>query len=182
MKKQTKQEKITKKQMSQAELKLQKEKIENKMLGVFAIALAAIMLLMYLYNWFQDYSNMFETARLAVKILLVVFLALMGYTAVKAILLKNKQENERSKKHWNWFFVCLAGFLGTFYVYPHDILINLFKIDPLNLTDFNNFHPLLADNGIQFRAALLMCGAGLYTIITFIYYGIKSAKLGKIKD
>lgn len=180
MKKQTKQEKIAKKQANQAEIKLLKEQYESKSMTILAVALVAIMLLLSLFNWFQDYSNMFDTARLAIKILVGTFLVLMIYTAVKAILLKNKQENERSKKHWKWFFVCLAGFLGSFYVFPHDILINLFKMDPMLLKPFNDFHPLLANNGIQFRAALLMYGAGIYAVVALIYYGVKSAKLGKV--
>ncbi|MBE7018487.1 MAG: hypothetical protein E7413_01200 [Ruminococcaceae bacterium] len=181
MKKQTKQEKIAKKNLNTAEIKLQKEKIENRLLTIFATALGAEMLLMYLFNWFQTNSNMMNVARGAAHILMIVFLALAVFTAVKGTLLKKADETERSKKYFNWFYVCLASFLGTFFVYPTEILTKIFGIDPLKLTDFNNFHPFLANNGVQFRAALLMCGVGIYTVAAFIIYGVKSAKLGKIQ-
>ncbi|MBR5240139.1 MAG: hypothetical protein IKW04_06165 [Clostridia bacterium] len=179
MKKQTKQQKMAIKQASQAEIKLLKEQYESKSMTILAVALVAIMLLLSLFNWFQTNSNMFDTARLAIKILVGTFLVLMIYTAVKAILLKNKQENERSKKHWKWFFVCLAGFLGSFYVFPHDILLEILKLN-IDMTAFNDLHNMRGLPGIQFRAALLMCGAGIYAVVALIYYGVKSAKLGKV--
>ncbi len=183
MKKQTKHEKIAKKQASMAEIKLLKEQYENKSITILAVALVAIMLLLSLFNWFAGdefgRTNMYDTARLTIKILVGTFLVLMIYTAVKAILLKNKQENERSKKHWKWFFVCLAGFLGSFYVFPHDILLEILKLN-IDMTAFNDLHNMQGFSGIQFRAALLMCGTGIYAVVALIYYGVKSAKLGKV--
>ena len=170
---------ITKKHLNTAEIKLQKEKIENRLLTIFATALGAEMILMYLYNWFQIYSNMQEIAVTAAHSLVVIFLGLSIFTAVKAVLLNKKNESERSKKYWNWFYVCLAGFLGSLFVYPSQIFTHVFKIDPANMYKFYEYHPIFGNTGEQFRAAVLMCGVGIYTVAAFIIYGVKSAKLGK---
>ena len=170
---------IAKKHLNTAEIKLQKEKIENRLLTIFATALGAEMLLMYLFNWFQINSNMLNIAVGAAHILMIVFLALTVFTAVKGTLLKKADEKERSNKYFNWFWVCLASFLGTFLVYPSQILTKIFGIDPVKLEAFHNFHPFFSNSGEQFRAALLMCGVGIYTVAAFIIYGVKSAKLGK---
>ncbi len=166
---------------NQEVIKMQKEKIENKLLTIFATALGAEMLLMYLFNWFQTGSNLLEVAKIASYILMVLFFLLCIYTAVRASLLKKSEELVRSKKYWNWFFVCLAGLLSCIYIWPVEILTKVFKMDPMNLAPFNNFHPFFANNGVQFRAALLMCGVAIYTVVAFIVYGIKSASLGKTK-
>lgn len=167
------------KQANQAAMKLQKEKMESRSITIFATALGAEMILIYLYNWFQTNSSLLHIAGPAAHILMIVFFALMVFTAVKGILLKKADQKERSQKYWNWFFVCLAALLGTFYVWPGEVLAHVFNVDPMNLAKFNSYAPIFSDNPVQFRAALLMCGVGIYAVASLIYYGVKSAMLGK---
>ncbi len=170
-----------KKQNNSAMIKEQKEKIENRLLTIFATALGAEMLLMYLFNWFQNFSNLLEAAKMATYILMTVFFLLGIYTVVRGSLLKKAEETARSKKYMNWFYVCLAGFLSCLYIWPTEILTRIFKVDPMSLNGFNNFHPLFADSGVQFRIGLVMSLVAIYTVVAFIVYGIKSASLGKEK-
>ena len=164
---------------NQATIKVQKEKIENRLLTVFATALGAEMILLYLFNWFQTGSNLLTAAKWATYILMLLFIALGIFTAVKGSALKKADETARSKKYMNWFWVCVAGLLSALYIWPVEILGNVFKVNSSVLMAFNNFHPFLANSGVQFRVAMVMILVGIYTVAAFIYYGVKSAKLGK---
>lgn len=170
-----------KKQITQDAIKIQKEKIESRLLTVFATALGAEMLLLYLFNWFQNYSNLFNVARWGTYILMAVFFGLGIYTVIRSSQLKKAEETARSKKYMNWFYVCLAGFVSCVYIWPTEILSNVFGVDPMKLAGFNNFHPFFANSGVQFRVGLVMTLVGIYTVAAFIYYGVKSAALGKEK-
>ncbi len=167
-------------------IKEQKEKIENRLLTIFATALGAEMLLMYLFNWFNPLGllgtvSSASIASFACYALMTLFFLLGIYTVVRASLLKKAEETLRSKKYMNWFYVCLAGFLSCLFIWPTEILTKIFRVNPMSLNGFNNFHPFFADNGVQFRAGLVMALVAIYTVVAFIVYGIKSASLGKEK-
>lgn len=175
-----------KKQNNSVIIKEQKEKIENRLLTIFATALGAEMLLMYLFNWFNPLGllgtvSSSSIASFVTYVLMGVFFLLGIYTVVRASLLKKAEETLRSKKYMNWFYVCLAGFLSCLYIWPTEILTRIFRVDPMNLNGFNNFHPFFADSGVQFRVGLVMALVAVYTVVAFIVYGIKSASLGKEK-
>ncbi len=159
--------------------KTQKEKIENRLLTVFATALGAEMILLYLFNWFQTGSNLLLAAKWGTYILMLLFIALGIFTAVKGSSLKKAEETARSKKYMNWFWVCLAGLLSALFIWPVEILANVLKVNPSALIAFNNFHPFLANSGVQFRIAMVMILVGIYTVAAFIYYGVQSASINK---
>ena len=171
---------------NQEVIKMQKEKIENRLLTVFATALGAEMLLLYLYNWFQPSSllggiSAHDAAVTICHILMIVFVLLGIFTVVKGCILEGAGESQRSKKYMNWFYVCLAGLLSGLFIWPLGILTDVFKMDPMLLAPYNNFHPFFANNGVQFRVVLVMVLIGIYTVAAFVVYGVKSAKLGKKK-
>ena len=167
-------------------IKMQKEKIENRLLTVFATALGAEMLLLYLFNWFNPNGLLGEirsrdAAIVICHTFMIVFLLLGIFTVVKGSKLKKAEETLRSKKYMNWFYVCVAGLVSCLYIWPLSILTNVLKLDPMNLVSFNNFHPFFANSGEQFRVALVMTLIAIYTVAAFIYYGVKSSSLGKSK-
>lgn len=167
------------KKQTTTNIKDQKAKIENRLLTVFATALGAEMIALYLFNWFQTGSNLLAAAKWATYILMLVFLALGIFTIVKGSALKKAEETVRSKKYMNWFYVCLAGLLCCLYIWPVEILANVFGVNPSALIAFNNFHPFLTNSGVQFRIAIVMILIAIYIVAAFIYYGIKSAELNK---
>ena len=171
---------------NQEVIKMQKEKIENRLLTVFATALGAEMLLLYLFNWFQPNSvlgaiSATDAAITICHVMMVVFLLLGIFTVVKGSMLQKAEETQRSKKYMNWFYVCLAGLLSCLYIWPLSILTSVFKMDPMHLAPYNNFHPFFANSGVQFRVALVMTLIAIYTVAAFVIYGVKSATLGKKK-
>ena len=71
--------------------KQQKEKIENKMLTNFTVALGSIMVLLYLMNWFQGSKGFQIAAEVATYIFVVGFIGLAVLFKLKSN--KYKKEN-----------------------------------------------------------------------------------------
>ena len=83
--------------------KVEKEHIENKMLAVFAVALGAIMLLMYLINWFNGAAGFRTAAKVIVYVAIAAFIILAVFLKIKANKFKKEDQVLRAKKYNNWF-------------------------------------------------------------------------------
>ena len=160
--------------------KQEKEKIENRLLAVFATALGAEMLLLYFNNWFQGQVGFILAARILIYSLLVGGIVGSVLLGLKSKKLKKTGQDERSLKYRNWYFVTLAVAISAFIIYPTEIITRVFgwmRLVPVgsNIVSFIN-SARFTPNPITSRVFLIMGLVGAYTIGAFIYYGIKTRK------
>ena len=164
--------------------KQQKEKIENRLLAIFATALGAEMILMYVMNWIQGSAGFRNTAIWIVYTLIVGFITAGIFLKVKSKEFKKSGQDERAEKYSNWFYVCLAGFITAFLVYPTEIIANFFSLIRLGgvgnaIVTFINKFNFITGNPITARIVFIMVIIGVFTVAAFIYYGIQTRKAHK---
>ncbi len=158
--------------------KQEKERIENRLLSIFATALGAEMLCLYLINWFQGSSGFVSTARWITYILMVGLIVLAVFLKVKSKKFNAQGQTSRAAKYNNWFWVCVAGAISAFFIYPTQIIgfipgIGMPVVLWLNKLNF------FFGNPISFRISIVMILVGIYTIAAFIHYGIISSQAHK---
>lgn len=158
--------------------KQDKERIENRLLSIFATALGAEMICLYLINWFRGSAGFMNTARWFTYILLIALIALAVFLKLKANKFKAQEQTARSQKYNNWFFVALAGAISAFFIYPTEILswipgVGMSIVQAINKLDF------FFGNAVAFRISVVMILVGIYTVAAFIYYGIVSRNAQK---
>ncbi len=158
--------------------KQQKEKIENRLLAVFASALGAEMLCLYLINWFRGSTGFVNVARYTTYLLLVVFIVLACVLKIKASSFEKQNQTDRCKKYNNWFWVCVAGAISAFVIYPTQIIGIIPGIGMPIVTAINKLNYFFG-NPIAFRICVIMILVGLYTVGAFIYYGVILRKAHK---
>jgi hypothetical protein len=157
--------------------KQEKEKIENRLLAVFATALGSVMVLMYLMNWFQGSPGFIMASRVLIYVLLILSIALSVFLGIKAKKFKEKEQFDRAVKYKNWYYVTLTAAIASFIIYPTEIIARIFGWIRLGgigngINQFiNNIHiPRLTN--ISSRIVVIMVLIGIYTISAFIYYGM----------
>lgn len=158
--------------------KQDKEKIENRLLAIFATALGAEMICLYLINWFRGAAGFMNAARWTCYILLVAFLALSVFLKIKSNKFGEQNQVERAAKYNNWFWVCLATAICAFFIYPTEIIGLIPGIGLPVVRAINQFNFFLG-NPVCTRIFVVMVAAGVYTLVAFIYYGILSHKAHK---
>lgn len=158
--------------------KQQKESIENRLLAIFAAALGAEMLGLYLINWFRGSQGFVSAARWLTYSLLVLFIALAIFLKIKSKKFASQEQNARATKYNNWFWVCVAGAISAFFIYPTE-LISLIPGIGLPIVQAINKVNFLFGNPIVLRIAFVMTLVAIYTIAAFIYYGVISSQAHK---
>jgi hypothetical protein len=164
--------------------KQQKEKIENRLLAIFATALGAEMVLMYVMNWIQGSAGFRNTAIGIVYTLIVGFIGAGVFLRIKSKEFAKAGQDERAEKYSNWYKVCLAGFIAAFFVYPTVIISSFFGLIRLGavgnaIVVFINKFNYITGNPITARIVVLMIVIGAFTVGAFVYYGIQSRKAHK---
>lgn len=158
--------------------KQEKEKIENRLLAIFATALGAEMLCLYLFNWFRGTDGFPNAARWLCYGLLVLFIVLAVVLKLKSNKLAAQEQEMRAKKYNNWFWVCVAGAISAFFIYPTQILSIIPGIGMPMVQAINGIRLMFRD-AISLRIAIVMLAVGVYTVVTFIYYGVITSKAHK---
>lgn len=151
--------------------KQQKEKIENRLLSVFATALGAEMICLYLMNWFRGSAGFVTAARVLVYSFMILFIALAVFLKLKSNKFQKEAQVERAGKYNNWFWVAVAGFIASFVIYPTEIISWIPGIG-MPIVTFINKGNFFFGSAISFRLGMIMILVGIYTVIAFIYYGI----------
>lgn len=166
--------------------KLEREKIENKMLTVFAVALGSVMILMYLINWFNGSVGFRTAAKTIVYVAIVSFIALSVFFKIKANKYKKEDSLEKAKKYNNWFIFSIVAAVVSFITYPDDIIKFIIREDAWNWFNINYWDRFrfFGQGSLGTRLIVLMILIGLYTLGVFIYYGVylhkaKKASLNK---
>jgi len=164
--------------------KQEKEQIDNRLVIVFATALGAIMLLMYLMNWFKGSGGFAMSARIITYIVLVGSIAASILFSIISKKASAKNQLERAEKYKSWKWVVVASAICSFIIYPTEI-IGLFKwiglpeaayqaiIRPINSFRFFGFF------NIDARIIVIMTLVAIATIAIFVYYGIYLNKCHK---
>ena len=150
--------------------KQQKEQIENRLLTVFAVALGSIMVLLYLMNWFRGSKGFQIAAEVAVYLFTVGFIVLAVICKKKSNKRKKENVQDNAKKFNNWFIFSIVGAVVSFLTYPSRILglVKLGFIDDKIINGLSLFglYPLAT------RLVIFIVLIVLYTVITFIYWGV----------
>lgn len=150
--------------------KVEKEHIENKLLTTFAIALGAIMVLLYLMNWFQGSKGFQIAAEVVVYLFTVGFIGLAVFCKMKSNKLKKEGIEAKAKKFNNWFIFSIVGAVVSFLTYPSRILqlVKLGFIDDKVVNGLRLFglYPLAT------RLLIFIILIALYTIVMFVYWGV----------
>ena len=158
--------------------KQEKERIENRLLAIFATALGAEMLCLYLINWFRGSVGFVNTARWLTYILLVLFIVLAVFLKIKSNKFKAQGQTPRAVKYNNWFLVSLAAAISALFIYPTELIARIPGIGFSIVQVINKLNFIMGDP-ISFRILVIMILVGIYTIAAFIYYGILSSQAHK---
>ena len=152
----------------------EREHIENRMLTVFAVALGAVMLLMYLANWFNGSKGFKTAAEVIVYIAVVSFIGLAVFCKLKSKKFFKEAQELRAKKYNNWFIFSIVAAVFSFLVYPDNILKLILREDTFNVfyVNFWGRWTWFGQSVIASRLIFFMILIGLYTLGVFIYYGI----------
>lgn len=157
--------------------KTQKEKIENKLLTTFAIALGSIMVLLYLMNWFQGSKGFQIAAEVAVYLFTVGFIALAVICKRKANKFKKEGIEGKQKKFNNWFVFSIVGAVVSFLTYPSRIL-NLVKLGFIDDKVVNGLR-LFGLYPLATRLLIFIILIAVYTVVVFVYWSIYMHKAHK---
>ena len=158
--------------------KQEKERIENRLLAIFATALGAEMLCLYLINWFRGSAGFVTTARWLTYILMVGFIVLAVFLKLKSKKFVQQGQTARAQKYNNWFWVSVATAICAFFIYPTEIIGLIPGIGMPIVLAINKLNFFLG-SPISFRILVVMILVGIYTIAAFIHYGIISAQAHK---
>ena len=153
--------------------KQEKEKIENKMLTTFAIALGAIMVILYLWNWFHGTKGFQIAAEVTVYLFVAVFIALAVLFKVKASKYAKENVSDKAKKFNNWFIFSIVGAVVSFLVYPYTILRGEALKAIINKLNFLNL------GATPSRMVIIIALIAIYTVAVFIYWGVYLHKAHK---
>lgn len=161
--------------------KTEKEKIENKLLSIFAVALGGIMLLTYVYNYLNGSKGFRTAAEVMVYTATVVFIVLAIFLKVKAAKFKKENALEKAKKYNNWFWTSVAGAIISFITYPDSLFKAILSEDAYNwfIVNYWNRFIWFGNDGTDTRIIILMALIALYVICVFVYYGIYLVKAHK---
>ena len=161
--------------------KKEKEKIENRLLSVFAVALGGIMLLTYVYNYLNGAKGFRTTATIMVYVATVAFIAVAVFLKLKSKKLKAENQLEKAGKYNNWFWTCVAGAIISFVTYPDSLIKAILPENAYNsfIVNYWNRFIWFGTDGTDTRIIILMALIALYVIAVFIYYGVYLAKAHK---
>ena len=161
--------------------KVEKERIENKLLAIFAVALGAIMILMYLLNWFNGAAGFRTAAKVIVYTATVAFIALSVFLKIKSNKFKGEAQELRAKKYNNWFIFSIVAAVVSFLSYPDDIIKLIIREDAFNkfYASFWGRFTWFGQGVIGSRLILFMILIAIFTIAVFVYYGIYLHKAHK---
>ena len=162
--------------------KAQKAKIENRLLSVFATALGGIMLLTYIYNYLNGSKGYKQTAEIIVYVAIAAFLFLAVFLKIKATKATKENQLEKAAKCNNWFWTSIAGLVISLLTYPDKIFEAVLSPDAyfsFMVNHWNNFPRWFGNDVTDTRIILLMALIALYTICTFIFYGIYTVRAHK---
>ncbi len=157
--------------------KVQKEKIENKMLTTFTVALGSIMVLLYLMNWFQGSKGFQIAAEVATYIFVVAFIALAVVFKLKANKYKKENVMDKAKKFTNWFIFTVVGAVVSFLVYPSRIL-GLIKLSVVDDKVINGLR-LFGLAPLATRLLIFIILIAIYTLAVMIYWSVYLHKAHK---
>ena len=155
--------------------KQDKERIENRLLAIFAAALGAEMICLYLFNWFRGATGFVTAARVTTYLLLALFIILIVVLKLKISKFEQTNQTDRAVKYGHWLWVCVAGAICSFLIYPTE-LIGMIPGIGMTIVKTINGWDYIFGNPISFRITVVMVLVALYTLIAFIYYGILSSK------
>ncbi len=150
--------------------KQQKEKIENKMLTNFTVALGSIMVLLYLMNWFQGAKGFQIAAEVATYIFVVGFIGLAVLFKLKSNKYKKENVSDKAKKFNNWFIFTVVGAVVSFLVYPSRIL-GLIKLSVVDDKVINGLR-LFGLAPLATRLLIFIILIAVYTLAVMIYWSV----------
>ncbi len=143
-----------------------REKIDNKVVLVTAIALTSAMALLFLYNWFVS----IYAAQTHVLIVILQWLGVAGVAAFLALYFIKKDRK----------FLFLLPYFAAGAVFMREILIGTLTRFFAGILSKIPFLHITASADTKQRFALIYVCLAIYLIASYIYYGVKIKK-GTVK-
>ena len=161
--------------------KVEKEKIENKLLTVFAVALGAVMILMYLTNWLNGSAGFRVAAQTIIYGGLIAFIVMAVLFKIKSNKLAKEDQTERAKKYNNWFIFSIVAAVVSLLAYPDSLLKLVMGEDAFNsfYVNFWGRFTWFGQSVVGSRLTFFMALIAIYVIVVFVYYGIYLHKAHK---
>ncbi len=163
------------KQQEKRAKKAQIEKMSNHLLMVFAVALVAEIVLLFLYTAFKSTETVLGMPTF-MMICFFVFLAAFIGMLIAARVLGKKGKTKAGKKLANWSFVALSCGVVSLLLRPNWLftpVFNLLGADPSSLYAITNW--VAGAKGCLIFMALV----ALYVLVYFIITNIKMKKIEK---
>ena len=163
------------------EIKNELERISNKTLLVFTMALISEILLIFLYSAFQGVGSYIAKIQG-----FVTFMSVLGFVAFSGLLIsgfiiRNKKgESIIAKRLVDWSIFSAAVCISSFIIYPIDIVTTVFSMIGLANKGGVIAMKLSSVMGAKSVLFVIICVA-VYTAAMFIYYNIKSKKIKNSK-
>lgn len=163
------------------EIKNELERISNKTVLIFTVALVCEIVLLFLYTAFKGVGTHIPKLQSFVTVMSIIGLLLfVGLLLASAIVKKNSSKAVLAKKLKDWSIVSIVLCVASFFIYPVDIVTGIFTgiglankggVIAMKLTKFMGPTAILA----------IIIGIIIYVIGMFIYYHIKSKKIKSSK-
>ncbi len=163
------------------EIKNELERISNKTLLIFTMALISEIVLLFLYSAFQGVGS--YIAKLQG---FVTFMSVLGFAAfigllVSGLIIKNKRgESLLTKRLIDWSIFSLAVSVASFIIYPIDIVTGLFSV--IGLANKGGVIAMKLSSVMGSKAVLaVIIAVAVYVVAMFIYYHIRANKVKNSK-
>ncbi len=163
------------------EIKNELERISNKTLLVFTMALISEIVLIFLYSAFQGVGSYIAKLQGFVTFMSVLgFVAFAGLLAAGLIIKSKKGASILTKRLIDWSIFSAAVCVAAFIIYPIDIVTTLFSM--IGLANKGGVIAMKLSSIMGAKSILfVIIGVALYTTVMFIYYHIKTKKIKNSK-
>ena len=163
------------------EIKKEIEKLSNKSLTIFTVALFCEVILMFLASALNGSGAYRSGLDDFVSVTCGVCLGAFILMVVAYFVMKNKKVNvELTKQFMNWGYVVLAVSVGSFFISAPTISPAVFSF--IGLT---NLGGALAVKMVRFSGTTasdgIMVIVAIYVVAMFVYYNMKANKIKKSK-
>lgn len=159
------------------EIKNELERISNKTLLIFTMALVSEIVLIFLYSAFQGVGSYVAKLQGFVTFMSVFgFVAFLGLLVSGLIIMKNKGASILTKRLIDWSIASLALSVAAFIIYPIDIVTTVFSA--VGLANKGGVIAMKMSSFMGSESVLfVIIGVAVYTAVMFIYYHIITNKI-----
>ena len=159
------------------EVKAELDYISNKSLTMFTVSLMCGIVLLFLYSAFQGYGS--HTAKVQGFVTSMAIIGGIGFLGLMiASFITGRKESKKkiAVSLRNWGIVSLVIGIASAYIYPVDLIVDLFKV--IGMENKGGALAVKVVNGMGTVAIKrLLIALVIYVVVMFVYYQIKANKI-----